>query len=137
MDEKKKTYVEDIERTLYDIKNEDHSVYKSHSGLTPEIVKDISERKHDPAWMTEFRLKSLEVYNSLELPTWGPSLEELHMDDIVTYVQPDAKMTGSWEEVPEDIKDTVLTAIYKGTGINTDGQGIAFSVPVDKTAGLQ
>ncbi len=106
MAEKKKTYVEDIERTLYDIKNEDHSVYKSHSGLTPEIVRDISKRKNDPAWMTEFRLKSLEVYNSLELPTWGPSLEELHMDDIVTYVQPDAKMTGSWEEVPEDIKDT-------------------------------
>ena len=71
MAEKKKTYVEDIERTLYDIKNEDHSVYKSHSGLTPEIVRDISQRKHDPAWMTEFRLKSLEVYNSLELPTWG------------------------------------------------------------------
>ncbi|MBQ2087790.1 MAG: Fe-S cluster assembly protein SufB, partial [Selenomonas sp.] len=106
MAEKKKTYVEDIERTLYDIKNEDRSVYKSHSGLTPEIVKDISQRKHDPEWMTEFRLKSLEVYNSLELPTWGPSLEELNMDDIVTYVQPDAKMTGSWEEVPEDIKDT-------------------------------
>ena len=106
MAEKKKTYVEDIERTLYDIKNEDHSVYKSHSGLTPEIVRDISKRKHDPEWMTEFRLKSLEVYNSLELPTWGTSLEELNMDDIVTYVQPDAKMTGSWEEVPEDIKDT-------------------------------
>ena len=106
MAEKKKTYVEDIERTLYDIKNEDHSVYKSHSGLTPEIVRDISKRKNDPEWMTEFRLKSLAVYNSLELPTWGPSLEELHMDDIVTYVQPDAKMTGSWEEVPEDIKDT-------------------------------
>ncbi len=106
MAEKKKTYVEDIERTLYDIKNEDHSVYKSHSGLTPEIVRDISKRKNDPEWMTEFRLKSLEVYNSLELPTWGPSLEELHMDDIVTYVQPDAKMTGSWDEVPEDIKDT-------------------------------
>lgn len=106
MAEKKKTYVEDIERTLYDIKNEDHSVYKSHSGLTPEIVRDISQRKNDPEWMTEFRLKSLEVYNSLDLPTWGPSLEELHMDDIVTYVQPDAKMTGSWEEVPEDIKDT-------------------------------
>ncbi len=106
MAEKKKTYVEDIERTLYDIKNEDHSVYKSHSGLTPEIVRDISKRKNDPEWMTEFRLKSLDVYNSLELPTWGPSLEELNMDDIVTYVQPDAKMTGSWEEVPEDIKDT-------------------------------
>ena len=106
MAEKKKTYVEDIERTLYDIKNEDHSVYKSHSGLTEAVVRDISARKHDPEWMLEFRLKSLAVYNSLALPTWGPDLSELNMDDIVTYVQPDAKMTGNWKEVPEDIKNT-------------------------------
>ena len=103
---KKKTFVEDIERTLYDIRNEDHSAYKSESGLTPDIIRDISRRKHDPAWMTEFRLKSLEVYNQLDLPTWGPDISSLDMDKIVTYVQPDAKMTGNWKDVPEDIKDT-------------------------------
>ena len=103
---KKKTFVEDIERTLYDIRNEDHSVYKSESGLTPDIIRDISRRKHDPAWMTEFRLKALDTYNHIGLPTWGPDISELDMDKIVTYVQPDAKMTGNWKEVPEDIKDT-------------------------------
>ena len=103
---KKKTYVEDIERTLYDIKDADHSVYKTQSGLTEEIIRDISKRKHDPQWMLDFRLKSLEVYNSLALPTWGPDISELNMDDIVTYVQPDAKMTGNWQEVPTDIKNT-------------------------------
>lgn len=103
---KKKTYVEDIERTLYDIKDADHSVYKTKSGLTEDIIRDISKRKHDPQWMLDFRLKSLEVYNSLPLPTWGPDISELNMDDIVTYVQPDAKMTGNWQEVPTDIKNT-------------------------------
>ena len=103
---KKKTFVEDIERTLYDIRNEDHSAYKSESGLTPDIIRDISRRKHDPAWMTEFRLKSLDTYNHIGLPTWGPDISELDMDKIVTYVQPDAKMTGNWKDVPEDIKDT-------------------------------
>ncbi|MDY6298414.1 MAG: Fe-S cluster assembly protein SufB [Selenomonadaceae bacterium] len=103
---KKKTFVEDIERTLYDIRNEDRSVYKSESGLTPDIIRDISRRKHDPAWMTEFRLKALDTYNHIGLPTWGPDISELDMDKIVTYVQPDAKMTGNWKEVPEDIKDT-------------------------------
>ena len=103
---KKKTYVEDIERTLYDIKDADHSVYKTQSGLTEEIIRDISKRKHDPQWMLDFRLKSLEVYNSLALPTCGPDISELNMDDIVTYVQPDAKMTGNWQEVPTDIKNT-------------------------------
>ena len=103
---KKKTYVEDIERTLYDIKDADHSVYKTQSGLTEDIIRDISKRKNDPQWMLDFRLKSLEVYNSLALPTWGPDISELNMDDIVTYVQPDAKMTGNWQEVPTDIKNT-------------------------------
>ena len=103
---KKKTFIEDIERTLYDIRNEDHSAYKSESGLTPDIIRDISRRKHDPAWMTEFRLKALDTYNHIGLPTWGPDISELDMDKIVTYVQPDAKMTGNWKDVPEDIKDT-------------------------------
>jgi len=106
MAEKKKTYVEDIERTLYDIRNEDHSIYKTEQGLSEEVVLDISKRKHDPAWMRDFRLKSLEIYNKLPMPTWGPDLSDLHMDEITAYVQPDAKMTGNWKDVPTDIKDT-------------------------------
>lgn len=104
--EKKKTYVEDIERALYDIKDVDRSAYKSCSGLTEDIICDISKRKNDPDWMLEFRLKALETYEKTPLPTWGPDISELNMDDIVTYVQPNAKMTGNWKEVPEDIKNT-------------------------------
>ncbi|MBR1729865.1 MAG: Fe-S cluster assembly protein SufB [Selenomonadaceae bacterium] len=102
----KKTYIEDIERTLYDIRNDDTSIYKSHAGLTAEIVRDISQRKNDPKWMLDFRLSSLEVYNSLDIPNWGPNISRLKMDEIVTYVKPDAKMVGSWDEVPEEIKNT-------------------------------
>ena len=104
--EKKKTFVEDIERTLYDIKNEDRPVYKTQQGLTEDIIRDISRQKHDPDWMLQFRQKSLDVYNHTPMPTWGPDLSELNMDEIVTYVKPDAKMTGNWKDVPEDIKDT-------------------------------
>ena len=104
--ERKKTYVADIERTIYDIRNEDKALYKSASGLTEDIVRDISARKKDPEWMLDFRLKSLDIYNSLAMPQWGPDLSALNMDDIVTYVQPDAKMVGSWEEVPDDIRAT-------------------------------
>ena len=103
---KKKTFVEDIERTLYDIKNHDVPVYKAQQGMTEDIIRDIAKQKHDPDWMLEFRLKSLETYNKMALPSWGPDLSELNMDEIVTYVRPDAKMTGNWKEVPEDIKDT-------------------------------
>ena len=104
--EKKKTYVEDIERTLYDIRNEDRSSYKVEQGLTEQIIRDIAAKKHDPQWMLDFRLGSLQEYYRQSLPEWGPDLSELNMDQIVTYVQPDAKMAGRWEDVPEDIKDT-------------------------------
>ncbi len=68
---RKKTYVEDIERALYDIRDRDESIYKSDAGLTEEIIRDISARKKDPEWMLEFRLKSLEIYKKINLPTWG------------------------------------------------------------------
>ena len=103
---KQKSYVADIERALYDIRDEDRSTYKSHAGLTEEIIRDISARKNDPDWMLAFRLRSLAVYHSLELPTWGPDISDLDMDQIVTYVKPDAKMVGSWDELPDDIKNT-------------------------------
>jgi len=104
--EKKKTFIDDIERSLYDIKNEDRPLYRSDSGLTEQIIRDISREKNDPQWMLEFRLQSLETYSQLPLPSWGPSLAELDMDKIVTYVKPDAKLTGDWTEVPADIKET-------------------------------
>jgi Fe-S cluster assembly protein SufB len=104
--EKKKTMIEDVDRGVYDIKNEDKFSYKAKKGLTKEIILDISHKKNEPDWMTEFRLKSLEIYEQIELPTWGPSLLELDMDNIVTYVRPDTEMKGNWSEVPEEIKDT-------------------------------
>ncbi|HAY61439.1 MAG TPA: Fe-S cluster assembly protein SufB [Acidaminococcaceae bacterium] len=103
---RKKTYVEDIERSLYDIRNEDRSLYKSAKGLTEAVVRDISQRKGDPDWMLQKRLESLKIYNELSMPSWGPDVSPLRMDDIVTYVRPDAKMTGNWKEVPAEIKDT-------------------------------
>lgn len=101
-----KTYVEDIDRSLYDFRNEDRDAYRISEGLTREIVEQISREKHDPEWMREFRLKSLEIYNSIQMPQWGPSIEGLNMENIVTYVRPNTKMQGKWEDVPEDIKDT-------------------------------
>ena len=103
---KKKTQVEDISRNIYDIKNKDEYSFKSKKGITKEIVEEISKQKDDPTWMREFRLKALEIYNKLELPTWGPNLDELNMDEIATYVRPKTDMKSSWADVPEDIKNT-------------------------------
>lgn len=101
-----KTYVEDIDRSLYDFRNEDKDAYRIREGLTPEIVEEISRSKNDPEWMHSFRLQALEIYNKLRVPDWGPSIEGLHMENIVTYVRPNTRMQGRWEDVPDDIKDT-------------------------------
>ncbi len=102
-----KTIIEDVDRSFYDFRNEEKDAWKVKSGLTPEIVAQISDEKNDPDWMREFRLKSLEIFNRKEMPDWGPSIEGLDMDNIVTYVRPNTeRMHTSWEDVPADIKDT-------------------------------
>ena len=101
-----KTNIEEINRNIYDIKNKDEYDFKIKKGLTPEIIEEISKQKNDPDWMKEFRLNALEVYNKLELPTWGPDLSELNMDEIATYVRPKTKLNNSWDDVPDDIKNT-------------------------------
>ncbi len=101
-----KTYVEDINENIYNFKNEDNYDYKIKKGLSEEIVKEISRQKNEPKWVLEIRLKALETYNKLDMPTWGPDLSELNMDEIATYVKPKSKLNESWSDVPEEIKDT-------------------------------
>ena len=106
MSSTEKTYVEDIDRSLYDFRNEEKDVYKVDGGLTREIVDTISKEKNDPEWMHEFRLKSMQIFDETKMVPWGPSIEELDMDNIVTYVRTNTKMSATWDEVPEEIKDT-------------------------------
>ena len=96
----------DINQNIYDFKNPDEYSFKMKKGLTKEIVTEISKQKKEPKWILDIRLKALEIYNRLSLPCWGPDLSELKMDEIATYVKPKIKMKSSWEEVPDDIKNT-------------------------------
>ena len=107
MSENEKTQVGDIDRSMYDFRYEEtEDFYRIESGLTPEIVETLSKEKGDPEWMREFRLNSLKIYNELRVPEWGPSIEGLNIDKIATYVRPNTKMQGKWEDVPDDIKET-------------------------------
>lgn len=103
---REKTQVADIDRNLYDFRNEEKDAYRVQEGLTPAIVEQISREKKDPQWMQLFRLQSLQIYNQLAVPDWGPSLDGLNMDQIVTYVRPNTHMSAKWSDVPEEIKDT-------------------------------
>ena len=103
---KEKTKVSDIDRNMYDFRYDEKDAYKVQEGLTPAIVEQISKEKKDPEWMREFRLHCLDIYNQIPIPDWGPAIDGLDMDNIVTYVRPNTKMQGDWKDVPQDIKDT-------------------------------
>ena len=103
---KEKTYVEDIDRSMYDFRNEDKDAYRIEDGLTEEIVLKISEEKKDPDWVRQLRLESLKIYRSMGLPNWGPALDGLDINHISTYVKKNAKMADNWEDVPAEVKDT-------------------------------
>lgn len=72
---REKSHVEDINRSIYDVKDTNTTGYHVDEGLTEEIVEQISKEKNDPAWMQLFRLQSLEIYKNLKVPDWGPSIE--------------------------------------------------------------
>lgn len=106
MENTRKTYLEDIDRNIYDVVNEERHRFVTVKGLNEEIIREISKQKDEPQWMLDLRLKSLKIYNSKPMPTWGADLSDLDIDNIVHYVRPDTDMSHSWDEVPQDIKDT-------------------------------
>ena len=101
-----KIYVEDVSRSIYDIKNIDTDAFALESGLTAQVVKELSKEKNDPEWMQEFRLQALKQYHASDMPGCGPNIDGLNMDNIITYIRPNTTMTDTWEEVPTDIKNT-------------------------------
>ncbi|HEX6152701.1 MAG TPA: Fe-S cluster assembly protein SufB [Solirubrobacterales bacterium] len=80
--------------------------YKAPKGLTREVVETISDFKEEPQWMRDFRLKSLEHFESRPTPQWGGDLEQIDFDDIHYFVRASEKNSRDWSEVPEDIKNT-------------------------------
>ncbi len=107
VEQRKKTYVADIERGIYDIKDEMKHKYSTGKGLTEETIRKISANKNEPQWMLDYRLRALEIFNAKPMPTWGADLSDLDLDEIIYYLEPDAeRMSDNWDDVPEYIKNS-------------------------------
>ena len=105
-EEKKKSQVDDINRSIYDIKDKVEYSYKADNGLTEEVIREISAKKEEPEWMLEKRLQALKIYNHMDFPEWAPDISELDMDHIDTYIRPKTDMKAKWEDLPQNIRDT-------------------------------
>lgn len=85
-----------------DVKN----VTDSGRGLNEDVINFISQMKHEPEWMRNFRLQSYKYFLKIENPKWGPDLSQINFDDYTYYVKSTKKIENTWEEVPESIKQT-------------------------------
>jgi len=90
----------------YGFHDERTPVYETKPGLSPAVVEEISSLKNEPEWMREFRLQALKVFEAKPLPTWGADLSKIDFGKTIYYARPWDKKASSWEEVPEDIKNT-------------------------------
>jgi Fe-S cluster assembly protein SufB len=92
---------------MMDIKPIHHKpVHIAPAGLNRAIVEDISAQKNEPAWMRDFRLKALTIFEQKPMPTWGANLSELNPDTIHYYIKPLPEQHRSWDQVPDAIKET-------------------------------
>ncbi len=98
--------VPELEEYQYGFVDRDISVVRFQKGLTKKTVEEISTMKNEPGWMTDFRLRSLELFRQKPMPNWGGDLSELDFDDITYYVKPTERQGKTWEDVPEEIKNT-------------------------------
>jgi len=90
----------------YGFRDPENYVFKSDKGLTREIVESISAFKNEPEWMREIRLKALDVFLAKPMPTWGTDLSEIDFNNIHYFVRATDRQGRSWDEVPEEIKNT-------------------------------
>ena len=89
----------------YDFRTESQAVFKARKGLDAEIVNQISEMKDEPDWMRDFRLRSLEIFQSKPMPNWGGDID-IDFQDIYYYLKPTDQQGRTWDDVPQEIKET-------------------------------
>ena len=90
----------------YGFHDKDISVFDTGKGLNEEIVRQISKIKGEPEWMTEFRVNAFHVFEKMPMPKWGPDLSEIDFQDFTYYKKATADTEKSWDDVPEEIKNT-------------------------------
>lgn len=106
MDDTKKKVDEIVGEYQYGFITDATPVMDTGKGINENIVKQISEIKKEPAWMTEFRLKAYQQFVEIPNPNFGPNLDFINFDEITYYIKPSDRAATTWDEVPANIKDT-------------------------------
>ncbi|CND95288.1 FeS assembly protein SufB [Mycobacterium tuberculosis] len=98
--------LEGLDRYKFGWADSDEAGAAARRGLNEEVVRDISAKKDEPEWMLDLRLKGLRLFNKKPMPTWGSDLSDIDFDNIKYFVRSTEQQASSWEELPDDIKNT-------------------------------
>jgi len=80
--------------------------FKTPKGINKQVITQISKQKNEPSWMLEKRLQAFEVFKKKPMPTWGANLSDINFDNFYYYIKPKGTPTKTWDEVPDEIKNT-------------------------------
>ncbi|MGZ5374552.1 MAG: Fe-S cluster assembly protein SufB, partial [Aeromicrobium sp.] len=98
--------LKDLGRYDFGWSDTDTSGANAKRGLSEEVVRNISALKDEPEWMLELRLKGLKLFGRKPMPNWGADLSGIHFDNIKYFVRSTEKQAATWDDLPEDIKNT-------------------------------
>jgi len=98
--------IEGIGNYEYGWADKDVAGSEAKRGLNEDVVKDISAKKNEPQWMLDLRLKGLSLFDKKPMPNWGSDLSGIFFDKIKYFVRSTEKQAQTWEDLPEDIKNT-------------------------------
>ncbi|MEK9698908.1 MAG: Fe-S cluster assembly protein SufB [Candidatus Poseidoniales archaeon] len=92
----------------YGFHDPEHATIRFDKGLSEQVVRDISELKDEPQWMTDIRVKAFHHFNERPMPDWGncSELNSIKFDDVTYFLRSSNQTEKSWDDVPEDIKNT-------------------------------
>src|SRR5918996_6489106 len=88
------------------IKENEQGQLVAKKGISRVVIEELSKVKGEPDWLRDKRLKSFEIFQRKPIPTWGVDLSGLNFDDLVLYSPPTAGRYNSWDEFPDDVRET-------------------------------
>lgn len=98
----------DINRSMGNFSFPERHVHDAGIGLSAETIDYISRVKDEAEWIREFRHRALKTFLQKPLPThWASKdLENIDFNKIRYYLSSGQRPTRSWDEVPDDVKQT-------------------------------
>ncbi|WP_137597669.1 Fe-S cluster assembly protein SufB [Paucilactobacillus kaifaensis] len=103
-----KNVLDDLQQEDYQYGFQDQldPLFTTGTGLNENVIREISKQKDEPDWMLEIRLTAYHQFLAMKMPTFGPNLSELNLEQINYFQRSTNAVARKWSDVPDQIKTT-------------------------------